>query len=108
MDAGDHPTGRGDAFVLDARLVGYRVDADGAPIGHVHGLADGAAVVVDLDLVDLGAKRALPVSAVTAVDHDRRVVAVSPTPEQVRSAPPIEPHGASDWLDRLVRHYFGG
>jgi hypothetical protein len=72
------------------------------------GATDRAAIVVDLDLVDLGSKRSLPAGAVVQVDDERRVVAVSPTLDQLRSAPDVEPDGADDWLDRLVRHYFGG
>jgi hypothetical protein len=114
-DARDRSSGSdpGEAATLDDRLVGYRVDADGAPVGHVDRVAltggtDRAAIVVDLDLVDLGSKRSLPAGAVVQVDDERRVVAVSPTLDQLRSAPDVEPDGADDWLDRLVRHYFGG
>ena len=100
-----------------ADIAGYRVDAVDGPVGRVarvvatsagHPVGD-SVVVVDLDRIDLGVKRAVPGSAITRVDHDAAVVELSWRIEHVAAAPEVEADlsDPATLLDKVVRHYFG-
>lgn len=100
-----------------ADIAGYRVDAVEGPVGRVervvatsagHPVGD-SVIVVDLDRIDLGVKRAIPGSAITKVDHDAAAVGLSWRIEQVAAAPEVEADltDTETLLDKVVRHYFG-
>jgi hypothetical protein len=81
---------RDSTWVRAGGLVGYEVHTTDGPIGTVEAATDdlsGSHLVVDAGTWILGRQRLIPAGAVTAVDHDSRVVRVSMTRDQVKDAP---------------------
>jgi len=74
-------------------FVGYDVEASDGGIGSIDESSTDAGrsfLVVDTGFWIFGNKRLIPAGAVTAVDHDRRVVHVSMTKDQIKEAPDYE------------------
>jgi hypothetical protein len=83
----------------DKDLVGYDVEATDGSIGKIDEASNDAGaqrLVVDTGFWIFGKKRLIPAGAVNGVDHDNKVVMVSMTKDQVKSAPDYD---KDDWND---------
>lgn len=70
--------------------VGYDVEASDGGIGSIDETSNEAGssyVVIDTGFWIFGKKRLIPAGAVTNVDHERRVVHVDMTKDQIKDAP---------------------
>lgn len=89
-------------------VVGYDVEATDGSIGRIDEATtetDRAHVVVDTGFWILGKKRLIPAGLVHAVDHDARVVQVSLSKDQVRSAPDYDETAGDDDRTGLEDYY---
>lgn len=88
--------------------VGYDVEASDGGIGSIDETSNEAGssyVVVDTGFWIFGKKRLIPAGAVTNVDHERRVVHVDMTKDQIKDAPDYD---ADAWGDDTRRDEFRG
>ena len=95
-------TYRNESFNAGGDMVGYDVEATDGSIGKIDKLSDEASssyVVVDTGFWIFGKKRLVPAGAISDVEHDRKVVRVQMTKEQIKSAPDFD----SDKLDDAAR-----
>jgi hypothetical protein len=86
-------------------FVGYDVEATDGSIGSIDEASNEAGssyVVVDTGFWIFGKKRLIPAGAITAVDHERRVVHVSMTKDAIKDAPDYD---ATDWDDESRRRH---
>ena len=101
---------RESTWTVDGDLVGYGVaatDGDVGTIDHATTGAAGAYVVIDLGAHAPRGKRVIPAGAITALDHDVRLVALSLSRSDVRDAPAYEPDRWGEDERRRLGHYYG-
>lgn len=92
-------------------FVGYDVEATDGSIGSIDEASTEAGasyVVVDTGFWIFGKKRLIPAGAITAVDHERRVVHVSMSKDSIKEAPDYDSDRWDD--DARSRHddYYSG
>ena len=91
---------RESTWTLDRDLLGYAVHVSDSCIGHVLRVENGplgAYIVVDASAVR-DTPTLVPAGLVAALDHDRRLVQLSLTEDQVRRAPR---HDSDEWNDTI-------
>lgn len=97
---------RESTWTVDSDLVGYDVEVPEGRIGTVlRAVTDalGAYLVVDTSGV-FGGRRLIPAGAVGALDHDRRLVRVALTTQQLRDAPD---HVSDQWNEAVRAAHSG-
>lgn len=83
----------------DSDLIGYDVEATDGSIGSIDEASNEAGaqrLVVDTGFWIFGKKRLIPAGAVNGVDHENKLVMVSMTKDEVKSAPDYD---KDDWDD---------
>lgn len=99
--------------VNPANVVGYDVHATDGDIGKIDESSTDTSrqyLVVDTGFWIFGKKRMIPAGVVTDVDHDRKMVSVAMTKDQIKAAPDFDKQQAYDDrdYDDTFGSYYGG
>lgn len=89
-----------DSVIRDkSSILGYDVEASDGSIGEITDDAvdvDASHIVVDTGFWIFDKKRILPARTITAIDHDRQVVEIALSKDEVKDAPDYVPQSGLD------------